>query len=355
MDRAASEVLMSTREATVVVTVIVPVYNQPAELAQCLAALEASVGPDAEIIVVDDGSTDDTAAAAARTSVRILRLAENAGPAAARNHGARHARGEILFFVDADVIVAPGAVQHVKRVLSEDPAIAAVFGSYDASPRCQSVVSQYRNLLHHFVHQEGNPEASTFWAGCGAVRRAAFEAVAGYDEARFRRPSIEDIELGYRLRRAGYRIRLDRKLQCTHLKRWRLPSYIWTDITRRAMPWARLILETGHVPNDLNLKSDQRVSAGLAALAGLCVALAPWRPALLVGAGLGLAGVLALNWRLFSFFFRRRGLVFAAACVPLHVLYYLCSAASYALVWVAWRIRGFGARASQPVPGRGGP
>ena len=85
------------------------------------------------------------------------------------------------------------------------------------------MVSQYRNLLHHFVHQEGNPEASTFWAGCGAVRRAAFDAVAGYDEARFRRPSIEDIELGYRLRRAGYRIRLDRDLQCTHLKRWRLP------------------------------------------------------------------------------------------------------------------------------------
>lgn len=335
-----------------VITVIVPVYNQRAELAQCLAALEASMGPDSEIIVVDDGSTDDTIAAAARTRARVLRLADNAGPAAARNHGARHARGEILLFVDADVVVAPGAVQHVTRVLSGDPTIAAVFGSYDASPTCQSVVSLYRNLLHHFVHQEGNPEASTFWAGCGAVRRAAFEAVTGYDEARFRRPSIEDIELGYRLRRAGYRIRLDRDLQCTHLKQWRLPSYMWSDITRRAMPWARLILETGHVPNDLNLKTDQRLSAGLAVLAGLGVALAPWRPALLVGAALGLAGVVALNGRLFSFFFRRRGLVFAAACAPLHVLYYLYSAASYALVWVAWRVGGLRPRASQPVPGR---
>ena len=143
---------MSSRAATVAVTVIVPVYNQPAELAQCLAALEASTGPDTEIIVVDDGSTGDTVAAAAPTSARVLRLADNAGPAAARNHGARHARGEILFFVDADVIVAPGAVQHVTRVLSGDPTIAAVFGSYDASPRSQGVVSQYRNLLHHFVH-----------------------------------------------------------------------------------------------------------------------------------------------------------------------------------------------------------
>ncbi len=82
------------------------------------------------------------------------------------------------------------------------------------------------------------------------MRRAAFDAVAGYRGGTLRRPSIEDIELGYRLRRAGYRIRLDRNLQGTHLKRWRLPSYIWNDITRRAMPWARLILETGHVPDD---------------------------------------------------------------------------------------------------------
>ena len=73
---------------------------------------------------------------------------------------------------------------------------------------------------------------------------------------------------------------------------------------------------------------------------------------LLVGAGLGLAGVVVLNRRLFSLFFRRRGLVFAAACAPLHVLYYLYSAASYALVWVAWHVGFLEARATQPVPGR---
>jgi len=254
--------------------------------------------------------------------------------------------------VDADVVVAPDAVGRVRRALADDPAIDAVFGSYDASPRCQSVVSQYRNLLHHFVHQSGNPEASTFWAGCGAVRRSAFEAVGGYDEVRFRRPSIEDIELGYRLRGAGHRIRLDRNLRGTHLKQWRLPSYIWTDITRRAIPWAVLILESGHVPDDLNLKGDQRLSAALTALSGICIALAPWRPSLLVGAAVGFAGVVALNRGLFSLFARRRGLLFAAACAPLHVLYYLYSGASYALVWLAWRSRGFWARTSRPVPGR---
>ena len=64
------------------------------------------------------------------------------------------------------------------------------------------MVSQYRNLLHHFVHQHGHAEASTFWAGCGAIRRAAFDAVGGFDAARFPRPSIEDIELGLSAPRA---------------------------------------------------------------------------------------------------------------------------------------------------------
>jgi GT2 family glycosyltransferase len=156
---------------------------------------------DVDFIVVDDASSDDPAAVATPMGARILRLADNVGPAAARNRGARHARGDILLFVDADVVVAPGALERVVQVLRSRRDVAAVFGSYDADPAADGIVSRYKNLLHHFVHQEGNVEASTFWAGCGAIRRAAFEAVGGFDEKRFRHPSIEDIDLGYRLRR----------------------------------------------------------------------------------------------------------------------------------------------------------
>ena len=132
------------------------------------------------------------------------------------------------------------------------------------------MISQYRNLLHHFVHQNGNREASTFWAGCGAIRRSVFEKIGGFDEKRFRRPSIEDIELGYRLRQSGYRILLDKRLQGTHLKGWNLYSLIRTDISCRAMPWSRLILETKKLPDDLNLKLGQRVSFCIGGT-GLCV------------------------------------------------------------------------------------
>jgi len=226
------------------VSVIVPAYKNAQQLEECLSALKRDALPDTEIIVVDDASRDETPATAERCGVRVLRLAENAGPGGARNHGASHARGDILFFVDSDVVVRPGSVARVAQVFREHPDLAAVFGSYDAHPRAAGVVSQYRNLLHHFVHQQGNSDASTFWAGCGAIRRRVFEEVGGFDGQRFPRSSIEDIELGYRLRQAGYRILLDKSLQGTHLKRWSLRSVIWTDVTRRAIPWSRLILES---------------------------------------------------------------------------------------------------------------
>jgi glycosyltransferase involved in cell wall biosynthesis len=135
-----------------------------------------------EIIVVDDASTDDSPSVAARMGVRVLWLAKNSGPGAARNCGARSAQGDILFFIDSDVVVAPDAVSRVTEIFKLRPYVAAVFGSYDARPRARGVVSQYRNLLRHFAHQRGNPEASTFWTGCGAVRRSVFEAVGSFDE-----------------------------------------------------------------------------------------------------------------------------------------------------------------------------
>lgn len=327
------------------ISVIIPVYNNTRDLPECLSAVKASAkNSDTEIIVVDDASTDETPSVAASIGVRVLRLERNSGPAAARNLGARHARGEILFFVDADVVLAPGALDRAVRILDTRPELAAVFGSYDARPRAHGLVSQYRNLLHHFVHQQGNPEASTFWAGCGAIRREIFLAVGGFDAERFPRPSIEDIELGVRLRRAGHRILLDREIQGTHLKRWKLGAVIRTDITCRAIPWSRLILDSRQAPDDLNLKRGQRVSVALVALSAAVLPLALWRVDLLVLPIAALLTVLVLNRDLFAFFGRQRGLRFAIACVPLHLLYFLYSGLSYLFVRVEVQLRGAMAR-----------
>lgn len=338
-------IIMADRAAAIRLSIIVPAYNSPRELAECLAALRADAAPGTELIVVDDASTDETPDVAKAAGATVIRLVRNGGPGAARNHGVAHADGDVILFVDADVVVAPGAVGRVARAFAEDPRLAALFGSYDDRPRAPGLVSRYRNLLHHFVHHTGRAEASTFWAGLGAVRREAFVAVGGFDAVRFPRPSIEDIELGARLRRAGRRIRLDPMVQGTHLKRWTLGSMVQVDITRRALPWARLIVETAHTPTDLNLRPSQRVTAILAGLAVLALALTPLRPAPALGVALGaLAGVAVLNRRFYALLWRRGGLPLLAAGFPLHVLYFLYSAATFVFAALEARLPGRGRR-----------
>jgi len=298
------------------------------------------------MIVVDDGSTDDTLSVATGMGVAVLRLAKNSGPSAARNYGVRHTRGDIIFFVDSDVLVMPGAVNRVIKMFNDRPDVDAVFGSYDVQPRIKGVISQYRNLLHHFVHQKGNPDASTFWAGCGAVRRSAFNEINGFDEKHFPR-CIEDIELGYRLRQAGHRIFLDKGLHGTHLKRWTLRSMIRTDIFCRAVPWTRLILGSKKAPHDLNLKAGQRLSVVLTALASFFLLLAPLRIELLELSAGAIGGVIVLNRNLYTFFFRQRGLSFAIVCIPLHLLYYLYSGLTFLYVWLDFQLRGAARAAAQ--------
>ena len=89
------------------ISIVVPAHNNADDLLLCLSALERATPADAEILGVDDASTDDTASRAAAHGIRVLRRSQNGGPSAARNDGALAAGGDIVLFVDADVVVAP--------------------------------------------------------------------------------------------------------------------------------------------------------------------------------------------------------------------------------------------------------
>ncbi|MAE96183.1 MAG: glycosyl transferase [Deltaproteobacteria bacterium] len=321
------------------VSAIMPVYNGRGYMAESLPPLIDLVasGRLLEVIVVDDGSTDGSGGWAAERGARVLQSAGRVGPGAARNQAAREARGDVVLFVDADVVVHPDVVDHLSAAFgSED--VVAVFGSYDDAPPHPSFASQYMNLRHHHVHHEAAGEASTFWAGCGAVRREAFLACGGYDAQRFDRPSVEDIELGLRLRQAGGRIRLVPEMQGTHLKQWTTWGVIHTDVTCRAIPWSRMLMSDPGAELDLNAGGAEQGKAILAGLFVLSLPLAllggAWP---LVGATLFLAAILA-NRGLFSLFRRRRGWLFAAGALAFHQLYYLYSGLVFVACWLEHRL-----------------
>jgi len=211
-------------------------------------------------------------------------------------------------------------------------------------PATPGFVSQYRNLLHHFVHQQGTFQqgirpAHTFWTGCGMIRRDVFLEFGGFDPRLYPRPAIEDIELGYRLTRAGHRIVLARDVLATHFKRWTLPEMVRTDIFRRGVPWTLLIKRTGTIETDLNVKAGQKASValtGLTLLASLLCAFIPWAG---IGLLIGLAAIVALNFDFFAFLVRRRGAAFAVAALPLHLLYYSCCGFSVLIAQLYWHLR----------------
>lgn len=309
-----------------VFSVIIPVYASKPEavdlLRNALEQLKNSSFQDFEILVADDASPrgDTVRAVAQEAGAELVRLEHRSGPATARNAAAKRAAGDILIFMDADTSVHTDTLDRFVREFRETPGLDAVMGSYDQQPTAPGVVSHFRNLLHSFVHHRAGHRASTFWAGCGAVRKDRFQALGGFDES-FPRPSIEDVEFGLRLRQAGGSIHLDPQIQVTHHKPWTLGSMVRTDFFARAIPWAR-ILHKYPMPLDLNFKAGDRISGVLAALTLLVTVVAllhggAWWLAPMVS----LTVVALLNWPLFRFLARATSWGEAVLCFPLLLIY----------------------------------
>lgn len=283
-------------------TVIVPATDQPASLLPCLQAIRSSRNPAEQVIVVTEP--------------------RSTGPAQARNAGAARATGEILVFVDSDVLVHPDAFARIRAAFDREPQITALFGSYDDDPPATGRVSAFRNLLHHHVHHASPGPATTFWAGLGAMRRDAFEASGGFDAQRFPRPSVEDVELGARLSRTGALIVLDPTVQGAHLKSWTLRNMIVTDFAYRGVPWVALMLRTRSTSGALNLGWRHRLSAAacLATLGALAV-----RPTV---AAAPFAAFVGLNLGFYRLIARQRGPTAVVQGVALHVVHHLTAVAA---------------------------
>jgi GT2 family glycosyltransferase len=284
-------------------SVVVPATDRPPTLDECIKAIETSVDPPDEVIVIDGP--------------------RGVGPAEARNAGARRATGDVIVFVDSDVLVHRDTFRRIRSAFAADASLTGLYGSYDDDPRPGGIVSDFRNLLHHHVHQTSAGPAATFWAGIGAVRRDDFVAVGGFDEQSFPRPSIEDIDLGMRIVDHGGRIVLDPFVQGKHLKRWSLADMVMTDFAARGAPWVALLLRRGSSSTALNLGWRHRTTAA----ASLLLFLALTRRRFALSAGV-MGVIVLLNHSFYRLLLRRRGATGLVAALPLHVVHHLVGLAS---------------------------
>ncbi len=328
-------------QAQLTISAVMPAYNAEPLLERVLPPLLAmrDAGELVEVLVVDDQSSDATAQKARDMGATVLVTPQNGGPGLARNLAAEHAIGDILWFVDSDVIAHPGGAARILEAFA-NPGVEACFGSYDATPGAPSWFSNYKNLMHRFHHQNAQLDAGTFWSGCGAVRAQTFRALGGFDTEIYRVPSIEDIELGYRIRRAGGRIMVCPDLLGKHLKVWSVRQAIFTDIFRRALPWSRLMISREGLIDDLNTGKAERARAVIAGLFVLSILALPsaqvgWPVPFVM-----FAIAIAANWRFFSYLRENGGIRFALASLLFHQLYYLYSAAAYVWCLIEYHLLG---------------
>lgn len=327
-------------------SIIIPVRQGGSVFRECLPSIiEAGQAANAEIIVVADGCPD-SAHIARQMGVDVLLLPVPQGPAAARNHGVQAAQGDLIIFFDADVSVPSDLVERMAAYFELHPQVDAAFGSYDAAPAATNFLSQYKNLLHHYTHQMGREDATTFWSACGVVRVAVFQAVGGFDrEQRW----LEDIELGYRLRAQGHVIHLVKSWQVKHWKAYSPASLLQSDIMHRAVPWTELLYRYRALTNDLNLGTASRLSIVLVALLLSSVGLAVfWWPALLLTVG-AVAGLLALNAPLYRDLVQQRGVLFCLRALPWHWLYFLYGGVVFVIVTL-WLHSRFAQSVLRPTP-----
>ncbi len=318
----------------VYLSAVVPFHRDLVKLRTCLTGIRAAAthlpagALLCETIVVADGAPEDPSGVASAHGALVVAIEGPRGPATARNRGTAIASGDVLVFVDSDVVIDASSLAHVARRFASDPELTALFGAYDEDPADPGFISQGKNLAHCFIHQRSAGEARTFWAGIGAVRADAFASLGGFDE-RFTRPSVEDIDLGYRIRASNGRIVLDPAIQGRHMKRWTLRSAVMTEIRDRGIPWTQLLHRYEGFHEDLNLTRSYRACVVVAYSAVACAVFAIWWPVLLAPAALGVVTLWMLDRPYYRFFSDRRGLGYAIAWFPIHVLHHLCNGLSF--------------------------
>ncbi|MBE1489801.1 glycosyltransferase 87 family protein [Plantactinospora soyae] len=226
------------------VSVVIPNFNKEKTLQACLTAVYAQSFPPAEVIVVDDASTDRSRQIVAGFPCTLLAFPANRGVSAARNAGATRATGEVLFFVDSDIALAPDALAGALRVLREHPRCGVVQGIYDLHPLfADGPVESYKTLFEHFWRRQAVGVTSSTMFALTAVPRPVFDAVGGFDE---RLRDAEDVEFGTRLP-ASYEIRTSDRVVGRHDDVDRLWPYL-SELFRRARTYAGAVVVARWTP-----------------------------------------------------------------------------------------------------------
>jgi len=205
------------------VSVVVPVYNAIKTIDICLSSLLSQRFSDYEIIVVDDGSTDETVERVKKYPVTLI-SGPHKGVSAARNRGVKASKGDIIIFIDSDCVVGKDLITNIIKPL-QDPEIGITQAWWKIMNKHKLTSSLIFKTYEYFM--QDLKYLDFLWSYCFAIKRDLFQKVGGFDKSLKR---TEDVDFAYKVIKSGYKIYLMKDVRVGHFFRESLLAHIKVNV-----------------------------------------------------------------------------------------------------------------------------
>lgn len=300
------------------ISVIVPNYNGQHTLPLCLHSIIKSSNINFELIVVDDGSNDNSLSVIKQFPCRVINQSHR-GAAAARNAGAQAARAKVLLFTDADCVLAQDTLSRALSSFNKYGSRTIIGGSYNAQSFDPGFFSRFQSAFIHYCETKHINKPDYIATHAMVIDREVFLASGGFKENWL--PILEDVEFSHRLQRAGYTLLIDPQLLVRHIFNFSLKKSI-SNAIRKASYWTYYSIRNKDLLTDSGTASHElktNVVLFYVTLLLLLSSMITVSPYLLFAALFTLLLNMICNQRLLQEFARYNGIAFHIKAT----LYYL--------------------------------
>lgn len=213
------------------ISVVIPVKNAKESIKDTIKSILNQDYKNYDIIVVDDHSTDDTREALNEFSQSLSVVKNNGtGVASARNTGVSHAKGRIIYFIDADVIIPSDALRKIKEAF-DDNRISGLVGLESTDTDHKGFFSNFKNLWMNYTFSNLPKYIHSFYTSSAAIKKADFLTLGGFD-TNYIKPNVEDTAFGRKMANKGYLTIVLKDLLVLHKKKYDFLSLVKTDFLR---------------------------------------------------------------------------------------------------------------------------
>lgn len=313
---------MDTNTNIPLISIIIPNLNGACTLRQCLSAVTTLNDSAYEVVVVDDGSQDNSVEIIGEFPCRLIQLDQQSGASRARNVGAENSHGAILFFTDSDCVVQPDTLNKIRHIMDAHPSDIVIGGTYTPQPYDSRFFSRFQSVFIN--HSETrNPLAPDYLASHALVINATiFRNSGGFAEDFL--PILEDVEFSHRLRQTGKQLLIDPQLQVQHIFNYSLIDSL-RNAYRKTKYWVMYSIQKNDIFTDSGTASHElkvNVVCFYLSLLTLLILAGNNNPLMLTGIGLLAVFNLIINRNLFHAFYNANGSLFAVGASIYYLLAY---------------------------------